>query len=103
MSSIAASAADYRRHTDIDHRQQSQASAIQHGRKDGGLTFFEAYRLRKEQARIAALEARFKRDGVLSRQEREILRQAQADAGRHIGHERRDEQVRGWWWRTFVR
>jgi hypothetical protein len=100
-SSVVATAGEY--NSSIHERQLAQKAAIDHGRKDGGLTFLEGYRLRKEQARIAALEAKFKRDGVLTRSERDTLRQAQADASHHIYQERHDEQVRGWWWRTFVR
>lgn len=90
-------------HHEIDRRAAQQNAAIADGRRDGSLTFIEAFRLRREQARIAALEARFKRNGRLTPGEREELRLAQEDAARHIYQERHNEAVRGWWWRTFVR
>jgi hypothetical protein len=90
-------------HNRIDQREAQQRAAIKDGRRDGSITFLEAWRLRREQARIATLEAKFKRDGGLSPSERRELRFAQDDASRHIYAERHNEAVRGWWWRTFVR
>lgn len=87
----------------IDKRQSSQTGQIVAGRKDGSLTWYEKWVLRKEQRRIYRLEAKAKSDGKLSRTEIRSLSGALDDAGRHIYQQRHDGEVRGWWWRTFVR
>jgi hypothetical protein len=42
-------------------------------------------------------------DGKITRDEYYKVKEAQNDAGRHITAEKHDNQVRGWWWRTFAR
>lgn len=87
----------------VDKRQTKQTSAIREGRRDGGLTFWEAYGLRREQKRIGRLERDYKSDGYLQKSEKRVLRHAQDNAADHIGDARSNGRVRGWWWRTFVR
>lgn len=86
----------------IDRTQAIQQHRIEQGRRTGSLTVFEAYKLRAEQARIAALERRAKADGHLSHAERARIVAAQRHASRHIYQETHDAQRRGnWggWWR----
>ena len=87
----------------IERREASQEQAIAKGREDGSLTWWEKYRLVREQRRIATLEAQVRADGKITRSEYYAVKAAQNDAGRHITEEKHNEYVRGWWWRTFVR
>jgi uncharacterized membrane protein YebE (DUF533 family) len=80
-------------HDRVDQRQYNQAKRIEHGRKTGQLTWWEARKLKAEQARIAAAERHFKRDGHLSRAERARLEAMQDRASQHIRHERTDGQT----------
>jgi hypothetical protein len=98
VATTAAAAAHGVRY-DIDKRQYLHAKSIHEGRRDGGLTWYETWRLRKEQRRIGALEARARADGHLTRSERTRIADAQDEARRHIYHQRHDGQVRGFWWR----
>lgn len=99
-ASTPASAADNRLH-DIAHTQQRLSNAIAEGRRDGSLTWYERYILQAEQSRIAKLEADALADGRLTPEEYRTIRDAQAQSARHIIHERRDTDVRGFWWRLF--
>ncbi|WP_020159621.1 MULTISPECIES: hypothetical protein [Methylobacter] len=71
-------ASDYRhygRHGDwIDGHQQQHQRQIEKGIRRGQLSPREVKNLRKQQQKIARLESRFKRDGVLTRPERTILK-----------------------------
>ena len=99
-STFTAGAHD-RRLEEIDARQARQVEAIELGRRDGSLTWYERYMLRREQARISQMAREALSDGKLSGHEMHRIREAQDLAGRHIREERHDEQVRGWWWRTW--
>ncbi len=92
----------------IDHRQATQDAMIERGRRNGSITAAEARQLRAEQDRIAELERRAKSDGVVTREERQMLRTTQRDADRHIWQESHDREARntsgpnrgrwfGWW------
>jgi hypothetical protein len=87
----------------LEKREAAQEEAIVKGRQDGSLTWLERYRLVREQRRIDKLEARVLADGKISKSEYYAVKGAQNDAGRHITANKHNEQVRGWWWRTFVR
>jgi ABC-type glycerol-3-phosphate transport system substrate-binding protein len=99
----AAKSATQIRQEAIEKREAAQIDAIQAGRRDGGLTWWEKMRLQREQRRIAKLDARVMADGKITKSEYLDVKAAQNSAGAHIAHERHDSQVRGWWWRTFSR
>ena len=104
-SAITASAHDRynqdRAYGDIQAERERQRAAVEDGRGDGSLTWYEKLSINREQARIAELERAALADGRLGKDEYFRIRQAQDDAARHITAERRDEQVRGWWWRMW--
>ena len=87
----------------IEKREAAQAEAIQNGRHDGSLTWWEKYRLVREQRRIEKLDAQVLADGKISKSEYYEVKRAQNDARDHIGEDKHNQYVRGWWWRTFVR
>ncbi len=94
LSALVAStslAAAYTAH-DVDKRQSIQSQRIEQGRKTGKVTWTEGLKLRQEQARIARLEAIYKSDGKLDRQERAHLAKLQNEASKHIYNEAHD----GW-------
>ena len=66
-STTAAGAYDYSRGGRIDAREAAQARRIEHNRRTGELTWYEAAKLRAEQRRIHAMEAWARRDGHISR------------------------------------
>jgi hypothetical protein len=84
---------------ETDKRQAKHSDLIREGRRNGSLTFWEAYRLRREQSRIAQLERAYKSDGHFGRNERRAVRYAQDSAAQHIFSQRNDGQVR--WWRRL--
>ena len=84
---------------DVDARQQWQMDRIQRARRSGELTGHEYRSLMSEQRRITDIERRAKSDGVLTWREREAIRGAQSDAGRHIYREAHDRE--GSWWRRW--
>jgi hypothetical protein len=97
----AASASGY--NDPIDRREYNQERRIERGVRDGSLTRREYYRLEAEQARIRGLEARARRDGVVTPYERYELRRAQNEASRDIYRERHNwdrQGYSGWrrWW-----
>ena len=100
-TTAAASAGGLDHSAELTDRQQRQVSAIDEGRADGSITWFERFVLRREQARITQLHTEALADGHLSRDEYRLIRQAQDDASRHINRERHDSDVRGWWWRLW--
>lgn len=99
-STTAASAYDYGRGERIDAREAAQARRIMHARRTGGLTWFEAEKLKAEQRRIHAMEAWAKRDGHISGTEARRIEAAQDAASRHIYRESHDGQ-RAWWRRGW--
>ena len=89
-STLAASA-----HDNINRVQERQLDRIEAGRHAGSITFREGIALRREQRRIAALEARFRKSGGgLSKAERQVLHQLQHDARKNIRAEKNDRQKR---------
>lgn len=101
-TATAASAESYNgRYVDIQIERDRQQTAINNGRTDGSLTWFERYSLKREQARIEQLEREALADGRLNREEYRQIRQSQGDAAQHIARERHDGDVRGWWWRLW--
>jgi hypothetical protein len=85
----------------IDRRQWSQEQRIERGLRDGSLTRREYWRLKQEQGRIRDLENWARRDGHLTPYERYQLRRAQRDASRHIYRDRHDGQFRGRRWGRY--
>lgn len=59
----------------IDNRQIDISERIEEGVRTGRITEREARRLQRRERDIARLEARFKRDGVVTQQERRQLRE----------------------------
>jgi hypothetical protein len=99
---FATSASDIRREA-LERREAAQEAAINQGRRDGGLTYWEKLKLNAEQKRIDRLEREALADGKITKKEYVDIKNAQSHAARHIESERNDGQVRGWWWRTFSR
>jgi hypothetical protein len=88
---LAAAPADAR----INQRQAHQQTRIEHGVASGQLTPRETYRLERQQARIAAYEARSRADGGgLSGRERYRIERMQDRASRNIHRQRHDNQGR---------
>jgi hypothetical protein len=98
-STTAASAYDYGRQERIDAREAAQARRIAQGRRSGELTWYEARKLKAEQARIYRLERAAKRDGYLSQSEGRRIERAQDQASRDIYRESNDGQKA--WWRRW--
>lgn len=77
----------------IDNRQFNIGQRIEEGVRDGRITRREARRLQTREREFARLEARFKRDGVVTPQERRQLRDELArlrdDVERLIRNQRR--------------
>jgi hypothetical protein len=69
----------------IRGKDRIQHQRIEQGKRGGGLTRGEAYRLHQQQRHLHQRYHRFKRnDGYLSRGERKILRHDQRRASRNI-------------------
>lgn len=85
----------------IQAERDRQQAIVEQGRADGSITFLEKYAIERGQARIGTLAREALADGRLSREEFLRIREAQADAARHIHAESHDGQVRGWWWRLW--
>ena len=94
---IATSASALAHGPSVDQRQDRQARAIEHGRQAGSITWLEGLKLRAEQRRIARVEAQYKADGRLDRNERKTLDRLLDDAARNIADERRDARRRPDW------
>lgn len=77
----------------IDNRQENISERIEQGLRSGRLTRPEARRLQRQERDIARHEASFKRDGVVTQQERQQLRSELArlnnDLARLLRNERR--------------
>jgi len=85
----------------IEHIQQHQRSAIEHGRWNGSITKREQRALIAEQERIDSLRRRAKADGRINRREARVLRDAQRGARVHILEKRSNRQVNLWRrWKT---
>ncbi len=78
----------------VNKRQHKQQKRISQGVKSGELTKREAFRLEKEQARIAKKERRFKSDGEFTKKEKAILKHDQNKASKHIYKQKHDRQDR---------
>ena len=87
----------------IEKREAAQQAAIVEGRRNGSLTWWEKNRLVREQRRIDKLEGQVLADGKITKNEYYAVKRAQTDASEHITEDKHNNQVRGWWWRTFVR
>lgn len=100
---VSAKTATQIRQDAIEKREAAQERAIAVGRENGSLTWWERYRLVREQRRIEKLDAQILADGKITRHEYYALKAAQNDARNHINEDAHNQYVRGWWWRTFVR
>jgi hypothetical protein len=78
----------------LDKREHIQRERIQQGVKNGELTRPEARRLRLEEARVHAAEARAKRDGVVTPRERLKLNRRLNATNRDIFRQKHDRQSR---------
>jgi hypothetical protein len=78
----------------INRRERREQSRIHQGIRSGELTRREAGRLRAEQFRIRAYEARAKSDGRLTRGERYRLDHMMDQASRDIYRQKHDNQDR---------
>lgn len=76
----------------VDQRQANQERRIEQGVASGSLTEREANRLEHGQQRVDRIEDRAKADGVVTRQERLRLHQAQEVQGRRIAVQKHDRQ-----------
>lgn len=76
----------------VDQRQANQEQRIDQGVASGSLTQREAARLEHGQQRVDNMEARAKSDGVVTRQERARLHQAQDTQSRRIYAQKHDRQ-----------
>ena len=91
VAAIAAVPAEAR----INQRQAHQQERIWRGVANGQLTARETYRLERQEARIAAYEARSRADGGgLSARERVRLEHMQDRESRRIHRQRHDRQGR---------
>lgn len=76
----------------VDQRQANQEQRIEQGVTSGSLTQREANRLERGQQRVDNMESRAKADGVVTRQERVRLHQAQDVQSRRIYAQKHDRQ-----------
>ena len=76
----------------VDQRQANQQQRIDQGVASGSLTQHEANRLERGQQRVDNIEARAKADGVVTREERARLHQAQDTQSRRIYAQKHDGQ-----------
>jgi hypothetical protein len=76
----------------VDQRQLNQERRIDQGVASGSLTAREANRLELGQQRVDNIETRAKADGVVTRQERVRLHQAQDVQSRRIAVQKQDRQ-----------
>ena len=78
----------------VDQQQANQERRIDQGIASGSLTQHEAKRLERGQQHVDNVEGRAKADGVVTRQERAWLNQAQNVQSRHIARQKHDRQYR---------
>ena len=109
LAGTTAANAQYRSSTaGIDATEARQAREIEQARRAGQLSQRELNELRNEQARIHELERRAKADGYVSPSERVAIRNAQAQAERHIQQDTHNREnaynqghVRPWYRRWY--
>jgi len=77
----------------VDQRQVNQEARIQQGVQSGTLTEKEAARMEKGQAHVQKVEDRVKADGVVTKQERARLHQAQDVQSQKIYRQKHDRQT----------
>jgi hypothetical protein len=77
-------------------RLEEQSAAIELGRRDGGITWREGIKLRKQQALIARRKSELEADGRLSRSDRRELHSLQDEAQTTIVREHNDSWRRLW-------
>ncbi|MEK6325427.1 MAG: hypothetical protein AABN33_27620 [Acidobacteriota bacterium] len=78
----------------IDRREHRQQTRIRRGVRSGSLTRREAARMRRQQARTRAIEARAKSDGRVTARERAHIQRRENRTSRHIYRQRHDRQRR---------
>ena len=78
---------------DIDQRQVNQERRIEQGVASGELTPRETRRLEAGQQHVQNMETRAKADGVVTRQERARIHQAQDVQSKRIYRQKHDRQV----------
>ena len=78
----------------FEKRDAINNERIEQGIRTGQITPREAARLRERQANIERLEARARRDGVISERERTRIEVAQNDLSRMIRFDKHNDQVR---------
>ena len=112
MTTLASAESNYRRYDYntntpvIDATEARQNRQIEKGLRSGQLTWREYFGLKREQANIERLEARAKADGVVTERERRQIRDAQAEAQKHIYQETHNNEVNHrrvyrWWWGRY--
>lgn len=77
----------------IDQRQVNQQQRIDQGVTSGSLTQTESQRLAARQERMAAAEAKFKADGVVTDKERARLAHKENKNSRAIKRQKHDKQA----------
>lgn len=78
----------------FERRDAINNERIEQGIRSGQLTPREVRRLREHQARIERMEARARRDGVITERERSRIEVAQNELSRMIRFEKHDAQAR---------
>ncbi|UCV29342.1 hypothetical protein [Ferribacterium limneticum] len=76
----------------VDQRQANQEQRIDQGVASGSLTQREANRMERGQQHVDNMENRAKSDGVVTRQERARLHQAQDVQSKRIYRQKHDRQ-----------
>ena len=77
----------------VDQRQTNQQARIDQGVASGQLTARVTNRLDKQQARIAAVEAKDKADGKVTKAERAELHRMQNRASKNVYVQKHDAQT----------
>jgi uncharacterized membrane protein YebE (DUF533 family) len=77
----------------IDKREANQQARIQQGVQSGQLTPKEAAKLERGQAKVDAMEAKAKSDGVATAKERKKIAKEQNKQSRKIYREKHDNQT----------
>ncbi len=78
----------------VHAHQVHQKERIKEGVQSGELNRKEATRLRAEQAKIQAEKKVAKADGVVTPAERQVIKQDQQKASKHIYNQKHDAQVK---------
>ena len=94
LGAILSTAALAQADTGFERRDAVNVQRIEQGIRTGQLTPREAARLQRKQARIERMEAQARRDGHISRDERQRIELAQNELSRQIHFEKHDGQVR---------